>query len=476
MKKNLFFLLFLSLVSLLQQQLFAQGLTNQGNLQVHNGAGLSSSLPFTNSSTATLVNNGSIYLKADVTNHQVAMATGAGTLYIDGSAAQQLTGSATLKTYHLVTDNSSGITLNNDLSVGGNHNFVNGLISSSVTPNYLIYESGATNSGATDSRHVTGWVKKIGSDDFTFPVGDNSFLRTIAISSLSVTAEFNCHYYATTPNIYNLQSPIVKVRAAEYWQLDKVSGGNARVTMTWDHTKIPMDNILLSEIRAGHYTGGNWTDAGGTATGDVATTGSVTSNAISTFSPLTLAYTSFPIPLKLVSFTGWRKGGVSYLHWVSENEQDMSHFSLERSLDGNLFIPVGNTSARNRGIREIYSKDDPFAFNGILYYRLKNIDNDGSFTYSRVIALSDKQSFSTAITVMNPAKTAITLLNRSAPAGSYEYQLFNNTGQQVSEGKIDMTANGAVLIKLPIQIATGYYTLHLQGQLMRFSQQVLIEK
>jgi hypothetical protein len=124
MKKNLFFLLFLSLVSLLQQQLFAQGLTNQGNLQVHNGAGLSSSLPFTNSSTATLVNNGSIYLKADVTNHQVAMATGAGTLYIDGSAAQQLTGSATLKTYHLVTDNSSGITLNNDLSVGGNHNFV----------------------------------------------------------------------------------------------------------------------------------------------------------------------------------------------------------------------------------------------------------------------------------------------------------------------------------------------------------------
>ncbi|MBK6827659.1 MAG: hypothetical protein IPG86_12675 [Chitinophagaceae bacterium] len=72
-----------------------------------------------------------------------------------------------------------------------------------------------------------------------------------------------------------------------------------------------------------------------------------------------------------MSFTGWRKGGVSYLHWVSENEQDMSHFSLERSLDGSLFIPVGNTSARNRGIREIYSKDDPFAFNGIVYYRLK---------------------------------------------------------------------------------------------------------
>jgi hypothetical protein len=476
MKKNLISLLFLIIAVSLQQQLFAQGLTNQGNLQVHSGASLSSSLPFTNSSTATLVNDGNFYLKGDLTNHQAAMSAGTGTLHLTGTSAQQLTGSAPMKTYHLVTDNSSGITLNNDLSVGGNHDFVNGLIASSVTPNYLIYESGATNSGATDSRHVTGWVKKIGSDNFTFPVGDNSFLRTIAISSLSAGAEFNCHYYRNTSNIYNLQSPIVKVRAAEYWQLDKISGGNARVTLTWDHTKIPMDNILLTEIRAGHYTGGNWIDAGGTAIGDVATTGSVTSNAISTFSPLTLAYTSFPIPLKLVSFTGWRKNGVSYLHWVSENEQDMSHFSLERSLDASHFTAVSNTSARNRGIREIYSKEDPFAFNGIVYYRLKNIDNDGSFSYSRVIALSDQQSFGTAITVMNPAKTAITLLNRSAPAGSYEYQLYNNNGQKVSEGKIDMSANAAVLIRLPLQIATGYYTLHLQGQQTRFSQQVLIEK
>lgn len=476
MKKNLIVLLSMTIFGFMQSQLIAQGLYNQGNLQVHSGASISSSLPFTNSSTATLVNDGNLYFKADLTNHQASMSAGAGTLHLTGTSAQQVAGSAPMKTYHLLTDNSSGITLNNDLSVGGNHSFVNGLISSSVTPNYLIYESGATHSGATDSRHITGWVKKIGSDNFTFPVGDNSFLRTIAISSLSAAAEFNCHYYTNTSNIYDLQSPIVKVRAAEYWQLDKVSGGNARVTLTWDHTKIPMDNILLTEIRAGHYTGGTWTDAGGTATGDVAATGSVTSNAISSFSPLTLAYTSFPIPLKLVSFTGWRKGGISYLHWVSENEQDMSHFSIERSLDGTQFIPVANTSARNQGIREIYSKEDPFAFNGIVYYRLKNIDNDGSFTYSRVIALTDKQSFGTAITVMNPAKTAITLLNRTAPAGRYDYLLYNNAGHKVSEGKIEMAANGAALIRLPIQIATGYYTLHLQGQLMRFSQQVLIEK
>ncbi|HRG93047.1 MAG TPA: hypothetical protein PLZ10_08870, partial [Chitinophagaceae bacterium] len=154
MKKNLIFLLSLCMVVVLPQLLFAQGFTNQGNLQVHSGASLSSSLAFTNSSTAALVNNGDLYLRADIANHQVSMASGSGTLYLNGSAAQQLTGSAVFNTYHLVTDNSSGITLNNNLSVGGNHSFVNGLIASSVTPNYLIYQSGATHSGAADSRHV----------------------------------------------------------------------------------------------------------------------------------------------------------------------------------------------------------------------------------------------------------------------------------------------------------------------------------
>lgn len=454
----------------------SQGLTNNGNLRIHAGGTLSSSVGFTNASTGTLVNEGSIYLRADLTNHESGMSAGSGTLYFTGSGAQLVTGTATMKTHHLVTNNNAGITLQNDLSVAGTHTFTTGLIHSSATPHYLIYENGAGHSGSSDAGHVTGWVRKNGTGNFTFPVGDNSYLRTIGISNLSVSAVFNAHYYTNTADVYNMQSPLVKVRAAEFWQLDKVSGGSAQVTMSWDHSKVPMDNILLADIRAGHYYGGQWINEGGSATGDVATTGSVTSNAITNFSPFTLAYISFPIPLKLVSFTGWRKTGKTFLHWISENEQDMLHFSVERSLDGVSFAAIGQVPARNAGIRELYNYQDPFSFTGTIYYRLKNVDNDGTFTYSRIISVSENNIPGSSIAVVNPVQTAITVLNKTAPGGEYAYQLYNAGGQMIQSGQLILAPNSASLIRLSLHMVPGIYSLRLMKEQLVYEQRVLVER
>ena len=466
------FLLILSGQFVLAQQ----AMQNNGSLQVHNGGAMVSHGALTNASTGVFLNNGSVYIKGNLINHESSMSAGSGTLYLNGTTAQAVNGTDPMKTSGLVTDNTAGITLNNNLSVAGSHTFTNGLIHSSATPHYLIYEAGATHSGSTDGRHVTGWVKKNGTDNFTFPVGDNNYLRPVSVSNLSASSEFNAHYYTTTADVYNMLSPLVKVRAAEYWQVDKVSGGNAEVTLTWDHSKVAMDNILLADIRVGHYTGGIWTNAGGSATGDVATTGSVSSNAISSFSPFTLAYISFPIPLKLVSFTGWRRSGTNFLHWISENEQDVSHFAVERSTDAINFSSIGTVSARNRGIRELYSLEDPVNYSGTLYYRLKNIDNDGSFTYSRVIALVATNITGEAITVQNPVQTAITLYNRSAPGGQYAYQLVSSSGQLILKGRLHLGSNAAVLLPLPIKIAPGIYVLELVMERNRFVQHVLVER
>jgi hypothetical protein len=456
--------------------MYAQGVTNSGNFRVHSGGSLSTSLNFTNSSTAVLVNNGTVYLGGNITNDEASMSAGSGSLHINGSSSQTLNGSAELRTYDLVTDNSNGITLNNNLSIAGTHTFTNGLIHTSSTPNYLIYESGATHSGSGDSRHVTGWVKKNGNNDFTFPVGDNSYLRSIALSGLTAISEFNCHYYTPSSNIYSLFSPLVKVKGNEYWQIDKVSGGSANVTLNWDHTKVPMDNILLSDIRAGHYTGTYWTNAGGAATGDVTTTGSVTSNAISSFSPFTLGYVSFPIPLKLLSFTGWRRTGITYLHWVTENEQSVDHFAVQRSFDGISFAVIGNVNARNSGIRELYSFDDRVSFTGTAYYRLCSIDIDGKYSYSKVVAVSESGFDGPAFVVLNPVQTAIAIINRSVPGGMYAYNLYSSSGQLVLKGNISLASNAAGMIRLPIHLSYGIYTLELANEKIRFRQQLLIEK
>ncbi len=454
----------------------AQAVKNSGNFQVHTGGSFSCFLDFTNSSTAALVNNGSLYLRANLTNDQASMSAGTGTLYLNGSSAQAAGGSQTFKTNNLETNNSSGITLNIDLSVAGAHTFSNGLIATSSTPNYLIYESGSSHSGSADSRHVNGWVKKIGSTDFTFPVGDASYLRTIAISSLTLSSEFDCKYFTPTSNIFNLSSPIIKVKGNEYWQLNKNSGGDAAVTLNWDHSKVAMDNVTLTDIRSSLYTGGLWTNTGGSASGNVTTTGTITSGSLSSFGAMTLGYLSYPIPLDLISFTGERRGTDNILHWVSQNEYDLQEYEVQRSFDARQYNLVGKVDGRNSGNREQYSFTDPVTYQGIAYYRLRCVDLDGNFKYSNIIALADHSFAGAGLLVPNPVRRVITIFNRAGSGEDYSYQLFSAAGQLVSKGQIQLPVSGSAVIELPVHIANGIYQLELSGSRNRFIEKLYITR
>lgn len=473
MRKSIIFFLTLFYGTTLLAQ---QEIRSFGNLQLHTGGVVTAFGNLTNTSAAMLLNNGSLYVKGTLTNDQASMAAGTGILFLNGTSAQSVAGSAFFRTYNLNTDNAAGITLNNDLSIAAVHTFTNGLIATSVTPNYLIYEAGSSHTGSNDSRHVTGWVKKNGTTDFTFPVGDNSYLRSAAVSNLSLSSEINCKYFTPTSNTINLMSPLVQVKANEYWQIDKVSGGTAQITLNWDHSKVPMDNVLVSEIVVAHYTGGNWTDAGGTASGNVSTTGTVTSNATGTFSPFTLGYKAFPVPLKLISFTGERSGGITYLKWITENEENVSHFEVQRSYDAVAFNTIGTVSGRNRGQREQYDLQDHIALQGLAYYRLRSIDRDGKFSYSRVIVVSDNSITGGSFVVINPVRTALTIINRTGREGQFGYSLYNMTGQQIINGTISMTASGGAVLPLPAQIAKGLYILELKNADTKFSQKILIDR
>ncbi|MBC7872677.1 MAG: T9SS type A sorting domain-containing protein [Ferruginibacter sp.] len=455
-----------------------QAFTNTGNLQIHSGGAISGFGNFTNASGAVLTDNGSVYLRGTVTNNQASMAAGSGTLYLNGTVAQTVDGSQPLKTNNLVTDNTAGITLNTNLSIAGLHTFTNGLIATSVTPNYLVYEAGSSHTGTTDSRHVTGWVKKYGTTNFTFPVGDASYLRTAAISNLSVTGEFNCSYYRPTQNISSVTNPVKQVKANEYWQINKIAGGTAQVTLNWEHSKVPMNNVLLTDIVVAQYTGGFWTDAGGSpgATGNVTTTGSVISNALTTFSPFTIGLKTFPVPIKLISFSAERRAGISYLKWITDNEQNVDHFDVQRSYDALNFSTIGNLSARNSGAQEQYFFEDHSALNGFAYYRIRSVDIDRKTSYSKIAVVSETVLPANSFVVLNPVRDAITVFNKTGDAGSFDYRLFNSSGQLCLKGNIYMNNNGGTVLPLPSQTAAGIYVLELSNDRTQFRQKILVER
>lgn len=456
-------LLFVALI--FSEMSFAQvNITNTGSLKISSSTDtLYINGNFTNSSAASLINNGKLYVKGNLKNDQASMSAGTGTLYLNGGSAQTLSGSQIFKTYNFVSNNSSGITLNNNLSVSGTHTFTAGLITTSSTPNYLVYEAGSSYTGDNDSKHVNGWVKKYGSTDFTFPVGDATYERTAGLSNLSLASEFNCKYSRTTQNINNLQAPLVKVDSAEYWDINQVSGGTAQVVLNWDNSKVPFMNVPLSAVAVADYTGGLWTDAGGTASGNVSTIGTVTSDPKASFSPFTFGSTSYPLPLKLISFSAEKMTGYILTKWTTENEENVDHYEIQKSMDAIQFSTIGNKAARNLTYTQQYEFDDYSPLQGTAYYRLKTIDDDGKYNYSKIVAVTDKVFSGTdAFSILSPSNNAIIIFNKTTLSGDFMYRILNVNGQVLQKGTTSISANGINVLQVSFATSTGMYLLEMR--------------
>lgn len=104
--------------------------------------------------------------------------------------------------------------------------------------------------------------------------------------------------------------------------------------------------------------------------------------------PLILARDS-PLSLKLTSFTAVRKNKSSHLEWHTADEHNVSHFAIERSTDGMEFLPVSFLTAQNTG-SQTYRFEDPENYLGVRYYRLKMVDQNGNYEYSRPLSLVDQ--------------------------------------------------------------------------------------
>ena len=402
------------------------------------------------------------------------MATGTGTLYIDGGAAQSISGSATFRTFNFISNNAAGVTLNNNLSVSGAHTFSNGIINSSATPNYLVYEAGSTYSGNGDTRHVNGWVKKIGSTDFVFPVGNGTVERTVALSSLSGSSEFNAKYFATTPFTTQRQTPIYEIDPAEYWNINMVSGGTASVTLNWDYSKVYFPNWIIPDIRVAGYNGSLWVNNGGTASGTAATTGTITSASVSGFNLFTFGSQSYILPLNLISFTAQRQDNFTQLAWTTVNEFYVSRFVVERSDDNLHFYAIGELPARNSGNMENYYSRDNSAINGIAYYRLRYIDSDGKEKLSAIVPVTDVKTVNDLQLLTNPVRNKVTLVATGRLTGEFEYQVSMINGQVVQKGMLSVLNSGQYEIPLNGKLQPGTYSLKVTSRVQSFYFKILI--
>ncbi|WP_254412917.1 T9SS type A sorting domain-containing protein [Dyadobacter diqingensis] len=257
----------------------------------------------------------------------------------------------------------------------------------------VAFADGATCTGQSDQSHIVGIiVSKVGDDAFTFPVGSGTKLFPLSISGApGQQGGFSVEYVNADPstkgyNISSKASSLAKVSSDGYWNIQ--SNGVATVTPSFGYN-LPTGYITdQSKLRVAHWNGSIWEDLGNGGTSGSLTVGTVsTASGVTSFSPFTIASTdaSNPLPVKLVKFSVQKENETALLQWSTTEEINSDRFEIENSLDAINWQKIGETKANGEStVLSHYQFVDKTPFSGLNYYRLKMIDADGTFAYSRI--------------------------------------------------------------------------------------------
>lgn len=119
-----------------------------------------------------------------------------------------------------------------------------------------------------------------------------------------------------------------------------------------------------------------------------------------------------PLPVGLLNFNGKLVASTVVLHWSTASEINNKKFVIERTIDFLTWEPIGDvTGAGNSSITNYYSFRDYAPLNGVSYYRLRQVDFDGTFSYSLAVAIETRENHSpVSITISpNPFDGALTI-------------------------------------------------------------------
>ncbi len=138
------------------------------------------------------------------------------------------------------------------------------------------------------------------------------------------------------------------------------------------------------------------------------------------------------LPLHFISFTGSKQNNDALLQWKTENEINTSHFEIQKSSDGINFITIATVTASVSTGTNNYSFTDAQSNTANKFYRLKQIDTDGRFTYSSILKIqfAEKSVFTI---YPNPAVNELSI--SGATPGSIIY-LYDAGGKQLFSKKI----------------------------------------
>ncbi|MGD0709595.1 MAG: hypothetical protein ABR968_00280 [Bacteroidales bacterium] len=163
----------------------------------------------------------------------------------------------------------------------------------------------------------------------------------------------------------------------------------------------------------------------------------------------------FGLPIELLSFNALPSNGSVLLKWVTASETNNDYFTIERSANGMDFSTAGTVAgAGNSNNLKEYSFTDENPFSTI-YYRLKQTDFNGAFTYSDIILVTTSGNKTAGVGV-NATDGILHVTVNNAVAGPLQVNIFNTAGALVY-GTETHIGSGSSTVDLSTSLPVSIY-------------------
>jgi hypothetical protein len=135
-----------------------------------------------------------------------------------------------------------------------------------------------------------------------------------------------------------------------------------------------------------------------------------------------------PLPVTWLSFSGERKNNTDYLQWNTAQEKDNRYFEIEQSTDAIEFITLGKTFSENTSVSAYTWQTQG---QGALYYRIKQTDLNGKYSYSNTILLNDLTGNMLTEVYPNPFAESFQLSISDLKDQEYALRLYDMQGREI---------------------------------------------
>lgn len=452
----------------------AQALTVSGTtLSVLPGTTLFVQGDLLNTGPGTLTNDGTLELTGDFTSTAPAAVGGTGRLRFSGAQDQHLTApnATTLGTLEVA---NTGPAANNrllvpaDLTITNQLLLTSGLVRTAPTATITLPD-GAVLTGEALHRYVQGNLRVVrtgtsGLTDFGHGFvldGTGQALGTVTVTRTAGLTTKDLSYGA---NVGGTKQGIDRI-----WTVAPTAQPTAPVpvTLSW---LADDDNGLLdfSQVRIWQQptAGSGWT----AFSAPISAANRSLMQKPTTLNRLTASNSTNTLPVELVAFTAKRAGPDAVLRWTTASEKANAFFLVESAADGRAFHRIGYLAGQGTSSQpRTYSWLDPgLARYGVplVYYRLRQVDEDGTESFSGVQAVAVPTGAGTlqldAFPVPLPPATPLTVRILAPAPGPATLRVTDVLGRVVAFREVGLTAGAnALTLTDASQWPAGVYQLQL---------------